>query len=414
MAMAIVTAMAMPMVMGMGKQGQRKESLAGAAATLVVGALLAIEVVRLSVASNIAETNPRLASQLAPNSPFALLSNAMGGVGRSAASGGNPDQQTLDSLKATAGLSPLQPEPFLVQGALAERAGDMARAEVLLTEARFRNPRSNAARYLLADVWLRQGKVVQGLTEMAVLSRLFPEASVQLVPALSAYAQSPGAPDRLARILKTNPQLKRPLLNALASDRANAGLVLDLAGSDVRSTDKEANRWKEKLLRAFVSAGAYQQAYDLWRAFAGLPKGAAPLLYNGDFNKTGAPPPFNWTYISGPAGFAEPDKDRLRVLYYGRQDAPLASQLLLLAPGSYRFAVAVSGSPAAGALVWTVTCVGAKSPLMQLDVASGTSAPFTIPTGCPAQTLALGGHLQEVPKDTDIQMGSARIERVGA
>jgi hypothetical protein len=414
MAMAIVTAMAMPMAMGTGRQRQLSESLTGAAATFVVGALLALEVARLSIASNLAETNPELASKLAPHSPYSLLSSAMGGVGRSAASGGNPDQQTLDSLKATAGLSPLQPEPFLVQGALAERAGDMGRAEELLTQARLRNPRSNAARYLLADVWLRQGRVVEGLTEMAVLSRLFPEASVQLVPALSAYAQSPGARDKLGHILQANPQLKRPLLNALASDRANAGLVLDLAGPDVRSTDKEANRWKEKLLRAFVSAGAYQQAFDLWRAFAGLPKGAAPLLYNGDFGKTGAPPPFNWTYISGPAGFAEPDNGRLRVLYYGRQDAPLASQLLLLGPGSYRFAVVVSGSPAAGALVWTVTCAGAKSPLVQLDVASGTSAQFTIPAGCPAQTLALGGHLQEVPKDSDIQMGPARIQKVGA
>jgi hypothetical protein len=414
MAIAIVTALVMPMVMGAGKQLDRTKSHAGAAATLVVGALFAVEVARLSVASSVAETRPALASHLAPNSPFALLSAAMGGVGRSAASGGDPDQQTLDALKVAAGEAPLQPEPFLVQGALAERAGDMSRGEALLTEARLRNPRSNAARYLLADVWLRQGKVVEGLTEMAVLSRLFPEASVQLVPALSDYAQSPGARQNLAQILQTNSQLKRPLLNALASDPGNAELVLDLAGSDVRSADKEANRWKARLLGAFVSSGAYQQAYDLWRNFAGLSKGAAPLLYNGDFNKSGAPPPFNWIYNSGPAGFAESDNSRLRVLYYGRQDAPLAAQLLLLRPGSYRFSIVVSGSAAAGALVWTVTCAGAKSPLMQLDVAGGTSAAFTIPAGCRAQTLALDGHLQDVPKDSDIQMGPARIQKVAS
>jgi hypothetical protein len=379
----------------------------------VVAVALAAEVARLSAAAHYSDTHPPLALRLAPGSPDALTATAMTEVGHTAATAGNPEQATFDKLQRVAAIAPLQPEPLLVQAALAERQGNLARAESLLKEARWRNPRSNAARYLLADVWLRQNKVLEGLNEMAVLSRLLPDATVQLVPALSEYAHSPGAREKLAGILQSNPQLKRPLLNALAADPNNMELVLALAGPDARSQDPAANGWKSRLLNGFVSRGDYGRAYSLWRNFAALPPNSAALLFNGEFKVSSAPPPFNWSYNSSSAGFAEPQNGKLRVFFYGRDQAPLASQTLLLPAGRYRFDAPFGGTAVAGALTWTLTCVKG-SQLLQFDLSKSTGAQFAVPPGCAAQMLALTGSLLDMPQDSDVQIGPVRIERVGA
>jgi hypothetical protein len=333
-------------------------------------------------------------------------------VGQFAAKGENPDRETLGRFQVAAAAAPLRPEPFQVQAAIAEESGDLPRAEGLLVAARWRDPRAAATRYLLADVELRQGKVVEGLSELAILSRLFPAATVQLVPALSQFARTAGARDKLYAILQSNPQLRRPLLESLAADPANADLVVSLAGPDSRSSEPRAQHWKARLLGGFIQKGDYTGAYRLWRSFAGLPGTASPLLFNGGFRTTPAPPPFNWTYSSGSAGVAEPSDGKLRVLFYGRENAELASQLLLLTPGAYRFEAPVSGSVADGALEWTLSCARSGKQVMTLPLAGANpEIRFEIPEGCSAQELVLRGSAQEMPENSDIRIGPVAIER---
>jgi type II secretory pathway component HofQ len=121
-------------------------------ATLVVAALLAAEVSRLTVATAFAESRPELARRLAPQLPEVLVYDAMAQVGQSAAQGQPPPQSTMETLRLLSRVAPLRSEPLLVQAAIAHRGGDPSLAERLLLEARRRNPRSAAARYLLADV----------------------------------------------------------------------------------------------------------------------------------------------------------------------------------------------------------------------------------------------------------------------
>jgi hypothetical protein len=338
----------------------------------------------------------------------------MAEVGASAARGEAPGQRTLERFSTGASAAPLRPEPFLVQAAMAERAGDLDRAEALLKQARWRDPRSTAARYLLADVALRRNEVVEGLTEMAAVSRLLAGGATQIVPALSQYAHAPGAREQLAAVLKSNPRLKQPLLETLAADPANADLILALAGPDAPSVRPEAQAWKSRLHGGFVERGQYKRAYGLWRSFAGLPSQSAPLLFNGDFADMAAPPPFNWTFASTSAGLAEPSGGRLRVLYYGRENATLASQLLLLPPGTYRLQAPVTGTAAAGALTWTLTCAAGGKQLMQFDLAHGGAAQFSVPPGCEAQTLSLVGHMQDMPQASDIQLGPVTLQKRSA
>jgi len=336
----------------------------------------------------------------------------MAGVGAAAATGGSPDADTLARLRRVANTAPLEPEPYLVQAALDSRAGKYERAERLLMHARRLNPRAPAARYLLADVWLREGKIVPALEEMAVLSRLLPGTTVQLAPALAEYARTPGARDKLAPIVARNPRLKGPLLTALAADPANAQLVLALAGPDARSSEPEMRVWQEQLLQGLLKRNQYQQAHALWRKMTAVPVDQDALLFNGSFAQVASPPPFNWKFYSGPAGLTESNNGRLRVLFYGRQPATLASQTLVLPPGVYRLRAPVTGSAARGAIFWTLKCLPAGTELMRIDATSG-GREFTVPSGCSAQSLELAGEIQDMSNETDIQVGPATIERVG-
>lgn len=395
---------------------QSRKSPAGIVAAIVLALLLAAELARLTVASAVAEDNPPRAARLAPAMPAALAAQTMAEVGQAAATGANPGAQTLEQLRTIAEAAPLRTEPFLVEAALAERAGKYDRAEQLLGQARLRDPRSAAARYLYADVAIREGKVVEGLTEMAVLSRLLPGASIQLVPALAQFARVPGARDKLLSILGENPQLKSPLLTVLAADPSNADLVLALAAQGTPLSDSDRRRWQSRLVGSIIAHGQYQQAYELWRRIAGLQDNVRPLVFNGDFRPLSAPQPFNWDVLASNAGFAELSNGNLRVLYYGRDDAILASELLVLPAGNYRFEAPVTGQLVPQALAWTLSCVGNATPLVQLQLAEAgrPAATFTVPaSNCPAQRLQLVGQSQEMPQDSDVRLGPLQMERIG-
>jgi hypothetical protein len=70
----------------------------------------------------------------------------------------------------------------------------------------------------------------------------------------------------------------------------------------------------------------------------------------------------------------------------------------------------------AGSLSWTIACVGAKDFLMDHPL-GGTAKPsgtFNVPPhACPAQQLQLNGHREDSPKDSNVRIGPASIERIG-
>lgn len=383
-------------------------------AIIAIAIVLAAEIARLTIANSVAETRPDLAKTLAPGHPSVLASTAMAEVGEAAAYARTPPEAAMRRLREVARLAPLRPEPFLVQAAIAQKESDLARAERLLLEARRRDPRSEAGRYLLADTWIRQGRIDDGLAEMAILARLLPGSAAQLAPALAQYARSPGGVERLKRILSANPQLSDPLLNALAENPDNLNIILQLESPGPTAAGKRSPDWQTKLLSGLIDRGDYERAYALWRRFSGF-AGQRPLLFNGDFRRVSAPPPFNWSFASGAAGVAEATGGQMRVLHYGRDNATLARQLLLLTPGRYRLSVPVSGNASPGALAWVVSCAPKGARLMQLAVASApVLGTFEVPaSGCPAQILALNGSAQDMPRESDLLLGPASLKRVG-
>jgi tetratricopeptide (TPR) repeat protein len=376
---------------------------------------MAAEVARITIASAVSERNPDLAAQLSPFSPSALISIAMGQVGAAAASGGDVPEGTLEMLRFASQAAPLEPEPFLVNGVIAERKGDVNRAQSLLRIAQQREPRSAAALYLLADLEIRQNRILEALHHLALLSRIMPDASVQLVPALASYARAPGARQGFEVVLRSNPQLRSPLLSALSNDPDNAELILHLAGPELLSTAPDSQAWKSRLIDGLINSGDLGHAYEVWRVFAGLPSNFSALLFNGEFKTLEAPPPFNWVFDTGIAGIAEPANGKLEVLFYGNVEQSLAKQLLLLKPGTYQFEALANGNPINGSLAWILTCRTDREVIMELPVKAGaTEVHISVPEGCDSQSLELRGHAQDFPRNSEVQIGPVRLERLSA
>ncbi|MEO7814687.1 MAG: hypothetical protein ABIR87_04495, partial [Sphingomicrobium sp.] len=124
--------------------------------------------------------------------PEAMVERAMAEIGTAAAAGGEVPATARQALASVATTMPLRADPFLVEGTIAEIEREGRRAERLFAAARARDPRSQGARYFLAERYLKTGRILPGLVEMGVLARLSETASQSLVPALAAYARSPG------------------------------------------------------------------------------------------------------------------------------------------------------------------------------------------------------------------------------
>ena len=149
------------------------------------------------------------------------------------------------------------------------------------------------------------------------------------------------------------------------------------------------------MIQSLIGAGDYAGAEALWSRIAGVAKRG--LLFNPQFRVSSAPPPYNWTFSTGSSGVAEPSgSGGLDVIYYGRADVTLASQLLRLAPGRYRLAMRVDGPSRASGLAWTILCVPSKKALLQLPLGTVGKGPvagaFAVPAAdCPAQAIELRG-----------------------
>lgn len=375
-----------------------------------------VQVGRTAAVAAFWELRPDLLTGIWPGHPDVLRSVAMAEVGDAAGRGQLPSQQTLQQLEQLARAAPLAAEPLLVHGAMALRAGDYRKAERLLIQARDRQPRSPAARYLLTDLYLRTGQSAAALAEISVLGRLIPGGTRQLAPALAAYADSPGAVAELKQIVSRYPELTEPLLSELAAKPENAEMILAIAEGSRPAT--EPSPWQEKLVTGLVQRGDYSRAYSVWARLAGVRQPKARGLFNPGFGQSSAPPPFNWRFASSAGGVAEPGGNGLRVLYFGREDAVLASQLLLLSSGRYRLEMSVAGQTGENEIAWMLTCLPSKRQILKLPMNQGKgptlSGEFSVPgEGCAAQRLELRGVGTEFPQSADFRLSGLSLRRVG-
>jgi hypothetical protein len=320
---------------------------------------------------------------------------------------------TSSLLDDAAAQSPLSPEPFLVHGVQAQMAGDAQAARLAFLAAQRRDPRSVPAAYFLAEYSLRSGRLYDGLNQTALLARLLPATTATLSPFLAAYAKNRAVWPQIRTMFRTEKGLEDSVLLALAQDGHNAEAILALADQDHLKPDSP---WLPTLLYSLVGQGDYAKARAIW-ASVGRAQPGAGLLYDADFSGPAAPPPFNWVLVSSTVGLAErqPGK-KLHVLFYGNQDGTLASQLLLLAPGTYRLQMQLVGGPVHPELLsWSVRCDKSTEPVASVGIteAAARGWAFQIPANCPAQWIELSGRSGDVAQQTDVTIGGLSLRQAG-
>jgi hypothetical protein len=371
--------------------------------------LIGLQVVRNAAVSAFAETRPVDAAKLWEVHPATEIGVAMTDIAQASRARRAVPPAAYAMIADAAVKAPLAPEPFLVRGVEAQLAGDGATAQRAFEAAQWRDPRSLPAAFFLADRYFRSGDVSNGLRQVAALARLSPDGGTAAVPYLAQYASSPANWPALRALFRSNSQLARPVLVALASNQATVPAVLALADP----SDKGNPEWLVPLVDTLIKAGDYDKARAIWAQTAGRSAGQSELLHDSAFSDRSSPPPFNWQLTSSTVGVAERQpRGRLHVVFYGGEDGTLASQLLVLTAGTYRLSMELLGDPArAHALTWSIWCDKAAQPLgsVTLDVAAARGWQFDVPAGCGAQWLKLSGTSADMQQQSDLSIGRLKL-----
>ncbi len=396
--------------------------------TVLVAALAlvgAVQVVRSAVVQHTVASRPDVAAQLWPGHPRVGLALAMAEIGEAANKGQVPSAASIARSTIAARRAPLAVEPFLIHGAIAQSEQRAERAEQLFVEASRRDPRSAAARFFLAQLYLASGRPGEGLRHASVLVRLVAGGSAALVPAIAQYSKSPAAVPTLRRMFAGDRELRDAVLSELARDAGNFSVIVALAGDEIGKDEPLVPpAWQAQLLRSLIERGEFLRAHALWLRISGQ-RTAPTGIFNPQFARLAAPPPFNWTFASGDFGFAEPAAGgSLQIIYHGRADAQFASQTLLLLPGTYKLRMRVmrtSDGEGTSGLAWTVACSAADAKagnvLLTLpigdseDVARPIAARFTVPAGCSSQTIQLAGTTREDAPSEQVTISDLQLVR---
>lgn len=398
--------------------------MASAAALTLAGVALGVLCFREAAVRALSPTAP-VVTRIAARHPDVVLRKAKLDL---VEKNGILDTATLDATRRAATRAPLDARAFLILGhqQLLDRQPTGAARTLELSQRL--DPRERLTHLLLLDRYLRTARYTDAAEQFSILARLMGQVQGPIATAVAEMTRIPETRDAVRRTLRTDPSLEEAVLTTLARSQTPPAEIFALASSTAWRNAGRNSSWGPVLITRLVDQGRYDDARQVWQRVYRLSDAqvAAPL-FNAGLSQTAASPPFNWTFVASSIGAADPRGGALALDYYGRESGTLASQLLTLRPGPYRFGFTVEGSKAAAGptLFWSLRCVtgdkareGAEI-LRMLVAGTGQvqkpAAGFTVPAaGCPAQQLALVGQAGEFPvainvtlRDLDMRPGGS-------
>ena len=378
---------------------------------VVVALLIAAQVVRNAAVAMLAPLHPATAASIWAGHPSVETSLGLAQIGRASRERTKISPATFAMIDDAAAKAPLSAEPFLVRGVQAQLAGNTDEASRAFAAAQWRDPRSMPAAYFLAEYYIGSGRLLQGLEQTALLARLTPNGVDVVSSFIAAYAQSPANWSQMRELFRSHADLEDGVLMALAHNSGNASAILAIADAAHRRPDSP---WLPVLLQSLIGSRDYARAHAVWSS-VGRGNAGGYLIYDSNFSSPQPPPPFNWTFASSTVGLAErqPGK-RLHAIFYGSDDGVLASQLLLLRPGTYRMEMQLLGTSShPEALSWSVRCDKTDAPFaaMPIEEAASRGWNFAVPANCPAQWLELSARSGDVTQQSDVTIGPLTLVR---
>jgi hypothetical protein len=338
----------------------------------------------------------------------------MAEIGTSTRERSRIDERSFDAIDDAAIKAPLSAEPFLVHGVRAQLSGDLQGAKHAFVAAQWRDPRSLAAAYFLANQYLRRGDAYRGLEQTSLLARLSPGGTTAAAPFVAGYAKDRSNWPKIRALFRSQPGMADEVLRELARDPDNADAIMAIADSRHRRAE---SAWFPTLLDSLINAGQYSRAHAIWSTVADVSAEPA-LVYDPEFRSPEPPPPFNWSLTSSVVGSAERQPgNRLHLIFYGNRDGVLARELVMLPAGKYRLRVQLGGGAVHPELLfWSVRCAGSDQPVSRAPIrqAADVGWTFLIPEECPAQWLELSGQSGDIAQQADVTLTALKLEPADA
>jgi hypothetical protein len=382
-----------------------------------LGVLLAWEVILRSAAAYLADDAPDQALLLDARQPAALINVAdemladSGDAGPSDA--GSPEEaRRRDRIRAAAEQAlvnaPINARGAWILGQLADDAKDGAHAAQFMEAAVRFSLRESEAAYWMMRQKAQDGRYRDALYYADVILRTRPEMAESVVPGLAAMAEDARTSGEIKALLAGNPPWRRQFFMLLPASITDARTPLSLLLPLRTTAAPPASIEIVPYLSFLVAHKFYDLAYYAWLQF--LPPGQldhAGLLFNGSFETPPWGGPFDWTIMQG-AGVTidivpRPDDGKQHALLvefqHGRVEFNSVTQLVVMAPGAYRFTGRYKGELAGpSGLKWRVTCAAGtaaqagEGPMITGAAPAWTdfAFAFSVPeAGCGAQQVRL-------------------------
>ena len=222
---------------------------------------IAVLIVADTAGHNLALSHPDEALVVAPWEPIALDELAQQQLTSSSG-----ELSSVEDLAQRALLSdPLDSRALSLLGLVAERKGDLARAEALMSLAAARSRRNPAAHVWLFAQAIRRGKFEEALTHADGLLRVYPRYSATIFPILTVFGIDPGGLAALEGALAANPPWRGSFLADVVNG-ANEGLMTQLYQSLIHSSQPPTTNELKPYLNRLIRMGRFDEAYQDWRA----------------------------------------------------------------------------------------------------------------------------------------------------
>ena len=262
---------------------------------------------------------------------------------------------------------------------------------------------------------------VRYLGHVVATSELYGDAAADR---LMVAARDPAVARILGAALPHNPTWKRRFVPRFVRSTEAADALASTLTVWARSGLDDDDRASLAIaFRTLLKAKADDRAAALYRLLYG---GSGSLVRDGGFDQRDDDP-FGWQLISdsGLSALKAPGDSgrnlRLDVVADPGRAGPVADQILALPPGRYRLTATVAGGQP-GSPQWpsmTLACPGDSGPrtTVSRQFASGASRrsaqEFSIPEGCPLQTLAVNFGAPFDGSRSEGWVDDVEIDRVG-
>lgn len=334
---------------------------------LIIGAIwLSWEVVKALL---VTRAPAPIAVRVAPASPEAVQRLA------EAALVNGDLNDALELSESVLAAAPFSVKALRVRGLAEARLGERAKADEILTLAGNWSLRDDPAHAWLVDNRLRNGDYGSAFAHADTLVRRREDVQPQIFNLFSTAALSDQrALGPLIRQLGNSPPWRLAYLDSLYAREDGASLLLNVAIGLEQTKSPLTRNELEKLYLTWAAQRRYP-AMRLLRQRLERPA-FSPAIVNGSFSEHPQTQllPFTWRYGAGPGLAVEIAKDDLRLDnlalrtdYDGLGSAVLAEQVLMLAPGEYRFRgeERVEAGPSVIPVSWMLTCVDNGATLLR-------------------------------------------------